>query len=175
MLYSIATVCLSGTLREKIEAIAAAGFHSIEIFETDLILHNGPVSEIREMIADKGLNILTYQPFRDFEGMPEPYRGRTFDGAERKFDLMAELGCELLMICSNVSPVALGGIDRAADDFAELGEHAAKRGFRVAYEALGWGRHVFDYRDSWEIVRRANHPAVGLTLDTFHIFPDEPI
>ena len=46
MLYSIATVCLSGTLREKIEAIAAAGFHGIEIFETDLILHNGPIKDV---------------------------------------------------------------------------------------------------------------------------------
>jgi 4-hydroxyphenylpyruvate dioxygenase len=170
VLYSIATVCLSGTLREKIDAIAAAGFHGIELFETDLILHNGPVKEIRNLIADKGLKIVTYQPFRDFEGMPEPYRVRTFDRAERKFDLMADLDCDLLMVCSNVSPLALGGINRAADDFAELGERAASRGFRVAYEALGWGRHVFDYRDSWEIVRRADHLAIGLTLDTFHIF-----
>ena len=170
MLYSIATVCLSGTLSEKIEAIAAAGFHGIEIFENDLILHNGPVSEIRSMIEDHGLKIVTYQPFRDFEGMPEPFRSKTFDRAERKFDLMAELGCSLLMICSNVSPMALGGIGRAADDFTELGSRAAKRGFRVAFEALGWGRYVFDYRDSWEIVRRADHPNVGLTLDTFHIF-----
>jgi 4-hydroxyphenylpyruvate dioxygenase len=71
MLYSIATVCLSGTLRDKIDAIAAAGFRGIEIFENDLVLHNGPVSEIRAMIEDKGLEIVTYQPFRDFEGMPE--------------------------------------------------------------------------------------------------------
>lgn len=170
MQYSIATVCLSGTLREKIGAIAAAGFHGIEIFETDLILHNGPVSEIRKMTEDHGLKIVTYQPFRDFEGMPEPFRTKTFDRAERKFDLMTGLGCGLLMICSNVSPRALGGIQRAADDFAELGDRAARRGFRVAFEALGWGRHVFDYRDSWEIVRRADRPNVGLTLDTFHIF-----
>jgi 4-hydroxyphenylpyruvate dioxygenase len=92
MQYSIATVCLSGTLREKIGAIAAAGFHGIEIFETDLILHNGPVSEIRKMTEDHGLKIVTYQPFRDFEGMPEPFRTKTFDRAERKFDLMTGLG-----------------------------------------------------------------------------------
>ena len=39
MQYSIATVCLSGTLRQKIEAIAKAGFQGIEIFENDLITH----------------------------------------------------------------------------------------------------------------------------------------
>ena len=40
---------------------------------------------------------------------------------------------------------------------------------RVAFEALAWGRHINDYRDAWEAVRRADHPAVGLVLDTFHI------
>ena len=82
---------------------------------------------------------MTFQPFRDFEGMPEPQRSRTFARAERKFDLMGELGCDLLMICSNVAPDSLGGIDRAAADFHELGERAAKRGIRVGFEALAWG------------------------------------
>ena len=40
---------------------------------------------------------------------------------------------------------------------------------RVAFEALAWGNHVNDYRDAWEVIRRANHPAVGLVLDSFHI------
>jgi 4-hydroxyphenylpyruvate dioxygenase len=40
---------------------------------------------------------------------------------------------------------------------------------RVAFEALSWGRHIHDYRDAWEVVRRADHPAVGLVLDSFHI------
>ena len=39
---------------------------------------------------------------------------------------------------------------------------------RVGYEALAWGRHVNDHRDAWEIVRRADHPNVGLILDSFH-------
>ena len=102
--------------------------------------------------------------------MPEPQRQRTFDRAERKFDLMQELGCDLLMVCSNVSPDSLGGIDRAAADFRELGERAAKRGLRVGFEALAWGRHINDYRDAWEVVRRADHPAIGLVLDSFHTF-----
>src|SRR6185369_12785939 len=112
---------------------------------------------------------VTLQPFRDFEGMPEPQRVRNFARAERKFDLMQELGTDLLMVCSNVSPESLGGIDRAAADLRALGERAAKRGLRIGFEALAWGRHINDYRDAWEAVRRADHPAVGLVLDTFHI------
>ena len=167
---SIATVSLSGGLAEKLEAIAAAGFNGVEIFENDLLSFNGTPKDVARMVATLGLKIVTFQPFRDFEGMPEPQRSRTFARAERKFDLMGELGCDLLMICSNVSPDSLGGIDRAAADFRELGERAQKRGIRVGFEALAWGRHISDYRDAWEMVRRADHPAIGLMLDSFHIF-----
>ena len=118
--------------------------------------------------ATPASTITLFQPFRDFEGLPEPQRARAFDRAERKFDVMQELGTDLMLVCSNVSPLALGGIDRAADDFRELGERAARRGLRVGYEALAWGRHVNDHRDAWEIVRRADHPNVGLILDSFH-------
>lgn len=166
---AIATVCLSGTLNEKLDAIATAQFKGIEIFENDLLSFNGTPAQVGRRIRELGIVPVTFQPFRDFEGMPGPMRAKVFSRAERKFDLMADLGCDLLMICSNVSPDALGGIDRAAADFRELGERAARRGFRVAFEALAWGRHINDYRDAWEVVRRADHPAVGLVLDTFHI------
>jgi 4-hydroxyphenylpyruvate dioxygenase len=165
---AIATVCLSGTLPEKLEAIAAAGFGAVEIFENDLLSFNGTPADVRRMAGDLGLKIAVYQPFRDFEGMPEPQRSRVFSRAERKFDTMAELGCDFLMVCSNVSPDSLGGIDRAAADFHELGERASNRGMRVAFEALAWGRHIDDYRDAWEVVRRADHPSVGFVLDSFH-------
>jgi 4-hydroxyphenylpyruvate dioxygenase len=169
MIPSIATVCVSGTLQEKLEAIAAAGFTAIEIFENDLIAFPGSPAEVKRICADLGLTIVTCQPFRDFEGMPEGRRQRVFDRAERKFDLLQELGSDLLFVCSNTSPEALSGIDRLAADFAELGERAGKRGLKIGYEALSWARQIFDYRDAWEIVRRANRPEVGIVLDSFHI------
>src|SRR5262245_51574431 len=166
---AIATVCLSGVLHEKLEAIAAAGFKGVEIFENDLLSFNGAPADVRRMIESLGLKSIAFQPFRDFEGMPGERRNRAFQRAERKFDLMQELGCDLLMLCSNVSPESLGGIDRAAADLRELGEQAAKRGLRLGFEALAWGRHINDYRDAWEVVRRADHAAVGVVLDTFQL------
>ncbi|MCO5058405.1 MAG: sugar phosphate isomerase/epimerase and 4-hydroxyphenylpyruvate domain-containing protein [Rhizobiaceae bacterium] len=165
---SIATVSISGDLREKLAAIAAAGFDGVEIFENDFLAFDGGPAEVGRMVRDHGLEILLFQPFRDFEGMPEPQRARAFERAERKFDLMGELGADTVLVCSNVSPLALGGIDRAAADFRELGERAARHGIRVGYEALAWGRHVDDHRDAWEIVRRADHDNVGLIVDSFH-------
>ncbi len=164
----IATVSISGNLEEKIEAIAAAGFTGIEIFEQDFIADSRSPREVGERIRAAGLELLLFQPFRDFEGLPAPLRHKAFDRAERKFDLMQELGTDLVLVCSSVHPEALGGIDRAADDFAELGSRAAARGLRVGYEALAWGRHVNDHRDAWEVVRRADHPNIGLIVDSFH-------
>ena len=165
---SIATVSLSGDLKEKLDAISAAGFDGVEIFENDFLAYPAGPGEVGRMVRDAGLLVTVFQPFRDFEGMPGPQRARAFDRAERKFDIMQALGTDLMLVCSNVSPVALGGMDRAADDLRELGESASKRGLRVGYEALAWGKHVSDHRDAWEIVRRADHPAVGLILDSFH-------
>src|SRR5450631_1988328 len=177
--HSIATVSLSGSLDEKLRAIAAAGFDTVEIFEADLLSFNGSPRDVGQLCRDLGLAICAFQPFRDFEGMPEPQRTRNLARAERKFDLMQELQTDLMLICSNVSPASLGGIDRAAADFHAMGELAAPRGLRVGFEALAWGRHVNDYRDAWEIVRRADHKSIGIILDSFHAlapsFPITPI
>ena len=179
MIRSIATVSIGGALDEKLRTIAAAGFDAVEIFENDFTCFDGSARDVARMCGDLGLRICALQPFRDFEGMPEPQRKQAFRRAEKKFDLMGELGTDLLLVCSNVSPMSLGGIDRAADDLRELGERASARGLRVGFEALAWGRHVNDYRDAWEIVRRANHPAIGIILDSFHTlapgFPLAPI
>jgi 4-hydroxyphenylpyruvate dioxygenase len=168
MIRSIATVSIGGALDDKLKTIAAAGFDAVEIFENDFTCYDGSARDVAQMCGDLGLRICALQPFRDFEGLPEPQRTQAFRRAEKKFDLMQELGTDLLLVCSNVSPQALGGIDRAAADLRELGERAAARGIRVGFEALAWGRYVNDYRDAWEIVRRANHPAIGIILDSFH-------
>ena len=165
---SIATVSISGDFPEKLAAIAAAGFDGVEIFENDFLAFDGSPADVGRMVRDHGLEITLFQPFRDFEGMPEPLRSRTFDRAERKFDVMQQLGTDLVLVCSNVSPASLGGIDRAVADFHELGDRAEKRGLKVGYEALAWGRHINDHRDAWEIVRRTDHPNIGLILDSFH-------
>ena len=165
---SIATVSISGTFSEKLEAIAAAGFDGIEIFEQDFIASDFTPQDVGQMVRDCGLTITLFQPFRDFEGLPEPHRSRAFARAARKFDLMNQLGTDLVLVCSSVHPAAMGGVDRMAADFNALGDLARSHGVRVGFEALCWGRHVNDHRDAWEVVRRADHPNVGVILDSFH-------
>ena len=111
--------------------------------------------------------------------MPEPVRGRNFERAARKLDLMHELGARLLCLCSNVSPDAIDDPARAARDLAELADIARQHGMRIGYEALAWGRRVKDWTAAWDIVRAADRDNLGIVLDSFHICvrgnPIEPI
>lgn len=165
---AIATVSLRGTLEEKLRAAAGAGFASVEIFENDLVGSPLTPRAVRAMMDDLGIACSLYQPFRDFEGMPGHLRQRAMDRAERKFDLMGELGTDRILVCSNCSPGSLGERERIVDDFRDLGERAAQRGIMVGYEALAWGRHVFDHRDVWSIVEQVDHPNIGIILDSYH-------
>ena len=167
---AIATTTIPGDLGEKLHAAAGAGFEGVEIFENDFLYFDRRPAEVRSLCADLGLEIVAWQPFRDFEALPAGMRQRAFDRAERKFDLMDELGTRLMLVCSNVSPHTLDDAARTAADLAALAERAAHHGIAIGYEALAWGRHVRDYPDAWAIVREADEENLGIVLDTFHIF-----
>jgi 4-hydroxyphenylpyruvate dioxygenase len=81
---------------------------------------------------------------------------------------MGELETDLMLVCSSIAPDAVDDDALAAADLHALGERAARRGLRIGYEALGWGRHVSTYAHALRIVEKADHPAVGLVLDSFH-------
>ncbi|HEY9329707.1 MAG TPA: TIM barrel protein [Streptomyces sp.] len=166
---SIATVSVSGTLTEKLNAVARAGFDGVEIFENDLL--GSPLSpeQIRERAADLGLELFLYQPMRDVEGLDADAFARSMRRAEHKFRVMRRLGVDTVLVCSSVSAHARDDDALAAAHLRELAELADEYGIRVAYEALAWGRHVNTYDHAWRIVEAADHPALGVCLDSFHI------
>ena len=165
----IATVSLSGLLAGKLDAVAAAGFDGLEIFDQDLVASPMSPREVAARCADLGLRIDLLQPVRDVEGVPTERWDATLHRVRRKLDLAAELGAPTVLACSSVAPDTVDDVDLSAEQLCRVGELAAERGVRVAFEALAWGRHTHRLRHAWEGVRRAGHPAVGLAVDTFHV------
>jgi 4-hydroxyphenylpyruvate dioxygenase len=166
---SIATVSLSGTLEEKLAAAARAGFDGVEIFENDLVSCGLRPADVRSLAADLGVRIMLYQPFRDYEAVPDEQLTANLRRAEHKFRVMTSLGTDTLLVCSNASAAALDDDARAADQLRRLAEQASRHGLRIAFEALAWGRHVSSFARAWRIVSAADHPHLGLCLDSFHI------
>ncbi|MFF4272087.1 bifunctional sugar phosphate isomerase/epimerase/4-hydroxyphenylpyruvate dioxygenase family protein [Streptomyces sp. NPDC001536] len=166
---SIATVSLSGSLTEKLTAASRAGFDGVEIFENDLLASPLTPEEIRSRCADLGLSIDLYQPMRDMEAVPEEQFAANLRRARHKFELMGRLGTDTVLVCSSVHPLTVDDDALAADQLGRLADLAQEFGIKVAYEALAWGRHVSTYDHAWQIVRAADHPALGTCLDSFHI------
>ncbi|GAB2662859.1 sugar phosphate isomerase/epimerase and 4-hydroxyphenylpyruvate domain-containing protein [Nocardia goodfellowii] len=173
---SVATVSLSGSLEDKLTAIAEAGFDGFEVFEPDFVSSASTPAELRAHAADLGLSIDLYQPFRDLDSVDDQQFARNLVRAERKFELMRALGCDTMLVCSSPLPTAVRDDARLAEQLSELANRAERHGLRIAYEALAWGAHVNTYRHAWRVVADANHPALGTCLDSFHILSrgDDP-
>lgn len=168
---SISTVCLAGTLEDKLRAAAAAGFAGVELLEYDLVMSPWSPAQLAAEAADLGLSIDAYQPFH-VETLPPDRFGASLRRAERKFDLLAELGARVLVCCSSRTTRGVDDDNLTVEQLTDLADRAGQRGLRLAYEAVPWGR-VRTHEDAWHIVNRVDHPALGLCLDSFHVLSTE--
>jgi len=166
---SIATVSISGSLVEKLHACAAAGFDGVEIFEPDLIASDHSPEEIRGLARRLGLTLDLYQPLRDLEGVDETTFTDNLRRAAATFATAQRLGIDTVLVCSNVATATIDSDEHSAEQLRRLGDVALGYGVKIAFEALAWGRFVDDYRRAWRIVEIADHPAVGVCLDSFHV------
>lgn len=170
---SIATVSLPGTLREKLELAAAAGFEGVEIYEPDLIVSDLSPTTVRRIAADLGLQIAALQPLCDFEAEPERIARRNFHRAQCRLEVAAALGASILVVCSNSSAETIDDDELAAGHLRELAELAAGLGVTVGYEAVPWARHTRDYRHAWRIIKAASHARLGIVLNSLFIAAQE--
>jgi 4-hydroxyphenylpyruvate dioxygenase len=165
----IATLSVRGRLLDKLPAIADAGFDGVEIFDNDLV--SCPVSprEVAARCAELGLGVDLFQPVRDAAGVAPGRFPETLRRVRAKLEVAEQLGAPVVLACSHVGADSVDDVDLLAEQLHALGAAAAERGLVVAFEALAWGRHVNRVGQAWEAVRRADHPAVTVAVDTFHM------
>ncbi|MGO4596377.1 TIM barrel protein [Terrabacter sp. 2RAF25] len=165
----IATVSISGSLDVKLEAIAAARFDSVELFDADIVSSPLGPEEIARRCSDLGLDIDLFQPLRDLVGLtPEVFADR-LRFARAKFELMERLGATRALVCSAVHPASVDDPDLTAEQLGTVGTVAAEHGFTLAYEALAWGTHVNRFGQARRVVEKVDLANVGVAVDTFHL------
>ena len=158
---SIATVCLSGTLEQKLHACAEAGFDGVEIFEPDLVASPASPEEIRALAERLGLTLDLYQPFRDAEGVDEALFPGVLHRARAKFRLMQRLGIDTMLVCSNVATATVDDDQVSASQLRRLGDagRRARRPARLRGPGLGAVRRRLPTRladrRSWPTTRRS--------------------
>jgi sugar phosphate isomerase/epimerase len=177
-------VLCSGTLprrssfAERIEAAVAGGFQGISLWGRDyeLARHVGlSDADMRTMLDDHGLSVAELDPVwwwppgADQVKLPAELDHENIFGFRDAeiFAIADALGARSL----NAMDAFGGRFTRGelTDAFAKLCTSAAEHGLTVQLEFLPWSK-VPDLRAAWEIVRNADQPNGGLTIDAWHYF-----
>ncbi|ODO05199.1 hypothetical protein L198_01888 [Cryptococcus wingfieldii CBS 7118] len=96
--------------------------------------------------------------------------GFTYTEAERWLVLCSKLGVEQIQVGSNDYAEANAPDEKTADDLRWLAEYASKLSppVKIAYESWCFSERVNTFEHTWKIVQIADHPNLGLCLDTAH-------
>jgi sugar phosphate isomerase/epimerase len=167
--FGMDTITLAGPLEAKLQAMRAAGFTQVMISARDIAGHPGGEAAAARLVRESGLRATGFQVLRDFEGLSGHLHAYKVDIAKAMLRMCQALGAKVLLVCSSTSTHATGDREHLARDLRKLAMLAVPLGIRIAYEGLSWGRHVNEYTQAWEIVEAADHPNLGLGMDSFHV------
>jgi len=167
--FGMDTITLAGPLDAKLQAMRAAGFTQVMISARDIAGHPGGEAAAARLVRESGLRATGFQVLRDFEGLSGHLHAYKVDIAKAMLRMCQALGAKVLLVCSSTSTHATGDREHLARDLRKLAMLAVPLGIRIAYEGLSWGRHVNEYTQAWEIVEAADHPNLGLGMDSFHV------
>jgi sugar phosphate isomerase/epimerase len=168
--FGMDTITLAGPLEAKLEAIRTAGFEQVMLNARDVVGHPGGVDAAVQAVRNSGLRCTGFQVLRDFEGLEGHLHGYKVDIAKSMLEMSAALGAKVLLACSSTSRHASADPEVIAKSLRKLAMLALPLGIKIAYEALSWGRHINEFPASWDVVRRADCPNLGICIDSFHVF-----
>ena len=187
-------------LKGRLLDAAKAGFLWIDLFDEDWVEYLQAhgldpeqlwepteanlrvATQLGDLVKSLGMRIACTQPLRKIEGIKDhAERKAAFDLVAKRFPFMRAFDTDLVFMCSNIrtDDGVTSDLQIVARDLAELGDmakafsdHDGGRTLKIGYEGLSWGvRNTWS--SSWEVVRTANRPNVGLILDSFNLLAVE--
>ena len=112
----------------------------------DLVGHPEGVDAAVAAVRDSALRVTGFQVLRDFEGLSGRLHDYKVDIAKSMLELCSAVGDKVLLVCSFTSTHASSDRDAIARDLRKLAMLATRRGIRVAFEGLSWGRSIENFR-----------------------------
>ncbi|KAL4932465.1 sugar phosphate isomerase/epimerase family protein [Aspergillus undulatus] len=180
---AIGTSCLGQSLihnlSDKIHSAASAGFQGLEIVYGDLeryctsrnVSMVTAAQQIRQLVDNLGLEILSLAPFENFEGNTKTPLTERLKIASHWLDLARILGAPYLQIPSqydaNNSTTDESVIVSEMQQLSDLAASSSPV-IKLAYEPLSWGVVYSTWDDALRLVNLVNRDDFGLCVDTFH-------
>ncbi len=174
--FSFNSANMAGSITDRLAAMEEAGYASATLWPADLFVHFEDPEATIALIRASSVAVSAYQCVRDLEGSRPAVKGRKLELARQFIDQMKLIGCDTLVLCSNVSEDVDRDWARAVADLQAIGELGRANGVRIAFEPICYGSWINTYIKGWELVRDADHSHVGLVLDAAHVFlPETPL
>lgn len=165
---SIATLSLGGTLKDKLYALAAAGFRLVALTDSELIADELTPAGLADLLQELNLRVSMFQVHGVFgtadDGSPQLVRDRV----PPKFELMRRLGASLMQVSLD-STLVDGKQEAAARQLAELADLAGQRGFRVAVSVSDASAECSPIRSAWDVVQLSDRGNLGMSLSNFDL------
>jgi sugar phosphate isomerase/epimerase len=165
------------SLREAVEGCAEAGIGRIAV--TREKVGEPGLSEAVRMLGDAGLEVTSLHVGGRFPAATAAERRERRDDNRRAVDEAAELGAPVLSLLAGPSPdrdldAARGMVE---DGIAELIPYAAERAVTLGIEPLhptfaGDRSVVVTLGEANDLLDRLDSPAVGVTIDAYHVWWD---
>ncbi|KAH8662143.1 xylose isomerase-like protein [Xylariales sp. PMI_506] len=179
--WAVATISLGKhplhSLERKLNAAKRHGFAGIELVRADLDAHarthnqtpTESAKQIRALCSSLDIEVLSLNPFKNFEGgLTTPLKER-LELAKEWIDLATTLGAHYLQMPSYISGDSTGDETVIIPELQALADLAAESRVNIAYEAVAFAQHNALWQDSLRIVQAVDRPNFGLCLDSFHI------
>lgn len=164
-------------VREAVDGCVRAGIPAIGLWR-DKVAAIGVAAAAR-IVRDAGLTVSSLCRGGAFPAATAAARAERMDDNRHAVDEAAGLGTNLLvLVCGQAGDKDIAAARaQVAEGIAALAPYAAERGVRLAIEPLhpafaGSRSVITTMGECIALIDDINHPAVGVALDTYHIWWD---
>jgi sugar phosphate isomerase/epimerase len=156
-------------IAQRVAAVADAGYCGLGLIADDLAVVRDTVGfdGLRALLADHGLTHIEIELIERW-WIPRGEPAHTYDVRDLLFDAADALSPAFVKIGSQNGP-AIADPLALVDPLRALADEAEAHGTRVAIEAMPFSA-IATVPMGVEIIDAADHPAVGLIIDAWHVF-----
>jgi 4-hydroxyphenylpyruvate dioxygenase len=165
---SIATLSLGGTLRDKLYALAAAGFRLVALTDSELITDDLSPAGLADLLNELNMRVSMLQVHGLFGSASDGSLLLVRDRVAPKIDLMRRLGASLMQV-SLGSALVDGKQAAAARQLAQLADTAGQQAIRVAVSISDVPAGRSATQAAWDVVRLSGHGNLGIALSNLDL------
>jgi sugar phosphate isomerase/epimerase len=161
---------LEASFEHDLEAYASAGFRHVELWLPKLDKLGLKAPAIASALRHAGLKVASACASDAGFATPENKLANQIDELKRNLETAQALGSPRYVVYSGAGASKPQDYKAASALLARYADVAEAYDVRIAFEFIAGARLAGSFRTALEMVRAADHPNLGVCVDTFHLY-----